>query len=255
MKLCQLSFMFFCQLSFWMTSAAAVFEHESLVLPDNLDEINDRDLASLLSNIASNCGQRLTRCETGLGGATVPSAQWVSEIEKMDSGYSEELISLIEAVPAADFTPIVKAVKENGLDMSVVRELLSNTKVAAQQTTDQIRNIVSTIVGVLNTVLSAVGITNPFGDDQSIELVIFAVQFVIGFIAVIPQGTVPIIIYAVTQFAAFLTAFGTGLATVAFSDTADPTCVASLMSCEFNKLMLNVIPSAVGLSFLADGVA
>jgi hypothetical protein len=234
-------------LAFLLTSmilsvTTALNKPESLVRHAQAD--GTRDL--LFFNANARCERMLSSCESATGGAALPIQQWIDSLEQLDSALVDDIEDMISQSDQADFSSLVAGfgnISEWAWIQQIIeliRGILAQTRSIDLSGDDLAGALVSLAVAVngISTVLELAG-----GVD--LDLIIFILNSLVQLIVVLPQGPVPVVTYLVQTIIAFITRLSTNVVSLALSSNTDTECMDALMLCDYNNMMLTVVPDLI----------
>ncbi|GAX25581.1 hypothetical protein FisN_28Hh050 [Fistulifera solaris] len=208
------------------------------------------------SSAVGACQARKNMCEAATQGMEFPAQKWIDTLESMGSSPNntlvDDLIQLIDWSQQADFNPVVSTVHSSASAqnvLTVLRDTAQEIKNVDQADPTGATAVMVDALTRVETVLVSVGAPVP---EQSIDLVIFLLEFVAGLLGTLSGSPLEIVIYIVQQVFVFVTTFLAGLFTIAVFPSADPECQSELMFCNYMKMMLDVVPGLVGSIFIAE---
>jgi hypothetical protein len=233
-----------------MSVTTALDKPESMVRHAQAD--GTRDL--LFSNANARCERKLSSCESATGGAALPIQEWTGSLAELDSDLVNDLEDMISQSARVDFSSLVASFGEMSgwarilKIIQLVRGILAQSRSidrAGDDTTSALASLAEAVDGVSNVLEQAGGV--------DIDLIVFILTSLVGFIIVLPQGPIPIVIFLIQTIIAFITRLSTNLVSLTLSPKTDPECMEALMLCDYNNMMLTVVPDLIDEAALASG--
>jgi hypothetical protein len=237
-----------------LSVATALDKPESLVRHPQAD--GTRDL--LFSNGNARCERKLSSCESATSGAALPTQEWIDSLEQIDtSDVVDDLQDIISQSAEADFSSLVAGFGEiSGWArilqiIQLLRGVLFETRsidLSGDDTTAGTLVSLSDAVNDISSVLEQAG-----GID--VELIIFILTALVQLIVVLPEGPVPVALFLVQTIIAFINRLSTNLVSLALSPNmiGNTECMEELMLCDYNRMMLTVVPALVAEVTLSSG--
>jgi hypothetical protein len=233
-----------------LSVTTALDKPESLVRHPQAD--GTRDL--LFFNGNKRCERKLSSCESATGGGALPIQQWIDSLEQLDSALVDDLEDVISQSAKADFSPLVAGFGEiSGWAwiqqiIGLIRGILAQTRsidLSGDDTTGALVSLSEAVNGISSVLEQAGGI--------DLDLIIFILTSLVQLIVVLPQGPIAVVTYMVQTITAFIDRLSTNLVSLALSPNTDPDCMAELMLCDYDSMMLTVVPGLIAEAALASG--
>ena len=215
-----------------------------------------------------DCSVKLDECQAITGGGSLPLTQWAEILSRFDSEEADDLHALIVSLDEADLSELetsVQSISDRATGAStrplenVVLQLQDLLTVGDDKFLQALRanNLFGLIFGMVNAGLSVFGIVSGVNITpvQSILKFVGSLVRIIASVAfAIPAGPAQLLFAVKKQVIPFAIRFTLGLlGHVGHRLLPDSPCSFELMRCEFNRMILNVVPATVGELFILEG--
>ena len=219
--------------------------------PDDVE----RDL--FFFDAARHCKKKLEACEQKTGGYTAPVKQMVEQLDKLalvdTTGALNDLKAALIGAEAADYSALSDRVMGADIDYGQLIDLGSEVAQAAVEDSATYRITLEIIESVINSIVQLVGL----GIDVNLSPVTDLITGIRKVVARIPNDdfmlvTIREIIEYIGDVTVFIARMVLPLETSVKEEVKK--CTARAMSCEFNELVMNIVPNAIGGIYLADAL-
>jgi len=243
---------------------------------DNLGDFNGRKFLKLLSrggkddgddgndnngDDSTRCQRALPRCQAAVGDVdTLPTERWIDMIEGMDlTGNDPHIATLKQIVldanmPQTEFAGLVESVTEKQNRASMKESMILVAK--QMQVVDSLQP--KELIQDLTAIVTELGglFRQGSAEEIIITLIVYSLELSARTFELIKTNpaTIDLVIFVLYELAAFISTFTADLFRVAVFD-ADSQCISDLMKCNYNKMMMNVVPSFVGTVFLVKSIS
>jgi len=218
-------------------------------------DASEEQRALISVNVNQQCTNRLNKCQTNTGGGDLPIADWSSKISSISENdpTMEQFATLVSTTDGSDFQGLVTAANDMSGGQAVVNVIKSLLALVSQLGKLKPGSDVASSASSLEDIANSMNSVFKAGLGQNITLmewIVFIVTFIIGFIRAIPGGPIAVLQFAIEAIITFLATAGADVATVAVARNADTDCFSALLKCNYNEMMMKVVPATIGTAYL-----
>ena len=209
-------------------------------------------------NSARGCKKKLEACEEKTGGFNAPVEQMIEQLDQLNladtTGALSDLKAALVNSEAADYSGFSDRVVNEDIDYGKLMDLGSGMTQAAVENSSAYRITLEIIESVINDIIRVVGA----GMDVNLSPVTNLVTAIRRIAARIPNDDLVLTaIFETSRYVASLIFYVVGLLITREEKSEQKKvkkCTAKAMSCEFNALVMNIVPKSIGAVYLADAL-
>lgn len=244
---------FIASLSFSLLSVSFALEH-----PESFLRSVDDDERSLRAFGAAQCSQKLSVCEAVTGDFAIPAQKMIDFLEAYDGDASDTLIDdfsqLVTLSSQTAFAPLVEKVHTSAKVQTILKTIRSVSSEVKSFEKDEPAGVFAVLIDGVTQLNDALTEVTQL-PDNTLEIIIFMLEFTAGLLGTISEGPVAVLVFVLQSIIDFITTFLGGLFTVALFPRADTECQSELMLCSYTKTMMEILPSLFGTIFIAEASA
>jgi hypothetical protein len=246
-----------------LSVATALDKPASLIRHPQADETRDLGLFNtafdFLFNADARCQDLLSSsgCDESARLSTKQALadsteQLVNSLE-VDSVVGKELLDIISQSSRADFSPLAEGLRKvTGWGKRFKAMRLRRAVVSKAGSIDLDADVVDIADAVAQLLVAVEDLADVLGQVRqvagipTIDLIIFILTSVLGLIVAVPLGPLAIAVFAIRTVIAFLLLFAENATSLILSfRSSDKECMQSLMMCDFNNMVVAIVPELV----------